>query len=191
MRVGVRGAASADDGAGARGGFGDYERGVCMKMIVAVDENWAIGNNNELLIRIPKDQKMFRETTTGKVVVMGRKTLDSFPGGKPLKERTNIVLSKKAREPKGEEIYFTSVEDVLEKVKEYDSDDVFIIGGDSIYKQFLPYCDTALVTKIDKAYQADSFFPNLDKDDEWEVAEEGEEEIYFDLTYHFMTYKRK
>ena len=84
-----------------------------MKLIAAVDENWAIGNQNELLIRIPADQKMFRETTTGKVVVMGRKTLDSFPGGNPLKNRVNIVLTKNNPEPKGEEIYLHSVEEVL------------------------------------------------------------------------------
>lgn len=161
-----------------------------MKCIAAVDENWAIGNQNELLIRIPADQKMFRETTTGKIVVMGRKTLDSFPGGKPLKNRVNIVLTKNHPEPKGEELYLHSVEEVLDELKKYPTDDCFIIGGESIYKQFLPYCDTAIITKIDHSYAADTYFPNLDNDSSWEIAHEEEEQTYFDITYHYVTYKK-
>ena len=163
-----------------------------MNLIVCVDAKWGIGYKNELLVRIPSDQKFFRETTTGKVVVMGRKTLDSFPGGKPLKNRTNIVLtSTENPSVRDEEIYVKNIDECLEKLKEFNPEDVFIIGGDSIYKQFLQYCDTALVTKIDKAYQADSFFPNLDKDDEWEIESESDEQTYFDNTFSFVTYKRK
>lgn len=162
-----------------------------MKMIVAVDNNWGIGNKNELLIRIPSDQKMFRETTTGKVVVMGRKTLDSFPNGLPLKNRTNIVLTKENRAPKGEEIILHSVEETLEELKKYPEEDIYIIGGETIYKQFLPYCNEALVTKIDHAYAADAYFPNLDQDPEWKVESESEEQTYFDITYAFMKYVRK
>lgn len=162
-----------------------------MKAIVAVDENWGIGRKNELLVAIPADQKNFRNITTGNVVILGRKTMSGFPGGMPLKNRTNIVISKTVSEPKGDEIICHSIEETLEYVKRYNTDDVFVIGGESIYKQFLPYIDEAIVTMIDHAYEADAYFPNLDKDDEWEMTEESEEQTYFDITYTFRTYKRK
>ena len=133
-----------------------------MNFIVCVDANWGIGYKNELLVRIPSDQKFFRETTTGKVVVMGRKTLDSFPGGKPLKNRTNIVItSNKNCEKRDEEIYVNSIDECLELLKNYNDEDIYIIGGASIYKQFLPYCNKALVTRVDREFSADTFFPNL------------------------------
>ena len=163
-----------------------------MKIIVCVDANWGIGYKNELLVRIPSDQKFFRETTTGKVVVMGRKTLESFPGGKPLKNRVNIVLSSSDKTSKVEdEIYVKTIDDCLELLKQYNEDDIYIIGGASIYKQFLPYCDTAYVTKVDREFSADTYFPNLDKDDEWEIVSESDEQTYFDNTFAFLTYKRK
>lgn len=162
-----------------------------MNFVVAVDENWAIGNKNKLLVSIPNDMKMFRELTTGKVVVLGRKTLETFPGGQPLKNRTNIILSRNADYEVNGAIVVHSVEELLDELKKYDSEDVYIIGGDSIYKQMLPYCDTAHVTKIDHAYEADSYFPNLDKDPEWEVTADSDEQVYFDLTYHFVKYERK
>ena len=163
-----------------------------MKLIVCVDANWGIGYKNELLVRIPSDQKFFRETTTGKVVVMGRKTLESFPGGKPLKNRVNIVLSSSDKTSKAEdEIYVKTIDDCLELLKQYNEDDIYIIGGASIYKQFLPYCDTAYVTKVDREFSADTYFPNLDKDDEWEIVSESDEQTYFDNTFAFLTYKRK
>ncbi len=162
-----------------------------MNLIVAVDENWGIGKNNELLIRIPGDQRMFRQKTTGNVIVIGRKTLDSFPNGTPLKDRVNIVLTGKERESKNGEIYKNSVEEVLEELKKYPDKEIYIAGGESIYRQFLPYCDTAYVTKIDHKYEADVCFPNLDEDKEWEITEESEEQVYFDITYTFVTYKRK
>lgn len=160
-----------------------------MKLIVAVDENWGIGFKNELLVRIPADQRFFRETTTGNVVVMGRKTLDSFPGGKPLKDRVNIVLTKENRESVNGEIIVHSVEETLEEVKKYD-EEIYIIGGETIYRQFLPYCDEAYVTKIEYKYEADAYFPNLDKDEEWKMVEESEEQTYFDILYTFTKYKR-
>ncbi len=160
-----------------------------MKLIVAVDENWGIGCKNELLVRIPSDQRFFRETTTGNVVVMGRKTLDSFPGGKPLKDRVNIVLTKENRESINGEVIVHSVEEALEEIKKY-SEEIYIIGGETIYRQFLPYCDEAYITKIEYSYEADAHFPNLDEDDEWEMVEESEEQTYFDIPYTFTTYKR-
>ncbi len=162
-----------------------------MNIIVCVDANWGIGYKNELLVRIPSDQKFFRETTTGKVVVMGRKTLDSFPQGKPLKNRTNIVItSNKELEKRDEEIYVNSVEECLELLKNYNEDDIYIIGGASIYKQFLPYCSKALVTRVDREFSADTYFPDLDKDPEWKITKESDEQTYFDNTFEFLVYER-
>ena len=163
-----------------------------MNLIACVDEEWGIGYKNELLVRIPSDQKFFRTTTTGKVVVMGRKTLDSFPGGRPLKDRTNIVLTgSKVVNVRDSEIYVHSIEECLELLKQYNTEDVYIIGGSSIYEQFLPYCDTAYITKVDRVFSKDAYFPNLDNNDEWELSVEGEEQTYFDNTFSFNTYKRK
>lgn len=162
-----------------------------MNLIVAVDENWAIGNKNELLVRIPADHKFFREETTGKVVVLGRKTLETFPQGMPLKNRTNIIMSTNQNYKVKDAIVVHSVEELLEELKKYNDEDVYIIGGDSIYKQMLPYCNVAHVTKIDHAYEADAYFPNLDKMPEWEITADSDEQVYFDLTYHFLKYEKK
>lgn len=162
-----------------------------MKIIVAADEKWAIGKDGDLLWHLSADMKFFRTTTSGHVVVMGRKTLDSFPGGRPLKNRTNLVLSGNASFTReGTEVYH-SMEEMLEALKKYESDDVFILGGGTIYREFLPYCDTAYVTRVYKSFEADTYFPNLDEDPEWELATEGETLEENDLTFVFNTYKRK
>ena len=161
-----------------------------MNIIVAVDKNWAIGKDNKLLVSIPADMKMFRQETTGKVVVMGRKTLESFPNGLPLKNRTNIVLTGNKDYNVKDAIIVHTVEELLEEIKKYPSEEVYCIGGDSVYKQLLPYCDTAHVTKIDFAYEADSYFPNLDEMPEWELTGESDEKTYFDLEYSFVKYER-
>ena len=161
-----------------------------MKMIVAVDKNWGIGKNNDLLVSIPADMNMFRTETSGKVVVMGRKTLESFPGGLPLKNRTNIVLSGNPDYQVKGAIVVHSLQELLEEIKKYPKDQVYCIGGDSVYKMLLPYCDTAQVTKIDFAYEADRYFPNLDEMPQWQVAAESEEQTYFDLEYRFVRYER-
>ena len=161
-----------------------------MNIIVAADSNWGIGKNNQLLVSIPADMKMFRQETTGKVVVMGRKTLESFPNGLPLKNRTNIVLTGNKNYKANGAIIVHTVEELLEEIKKYPSDEVYCIGGDSVYKQLLPYCDTAHVTKIDFAYEADSHFPNLDEMPEWKITAESEEQTYFDLEYTFVKYER-
>ena len=162
-----------------------------MNLIAAVDSNWAIGNRGELLVRIPKDHKNFREMTTGKVVVLGRKTMDTFPQGQPLKNRTNIILSRDESYSVKDATVVHSVEELLEEVKKYDSRDVYIIGGESIYAQLVKYCDTAHITKRDHEYEADAYFPNLDADPDWEVTGESDEETYFDLEYRFVRYERK
>ncbi|MDO5424714.1 MAG: dihydrofolate reductase [Eubacteriales bacterium] len=162
-----------------------------MNMIVAVDKNWAIGLNNKLLVSIPADMKFFRETTTGNVVVMGRKTLESFPGGQPLKKRTNIVLSRDKDYQVKDAIVVHSQEELLKELENYDSSQIYIIGGASVYEMMLPYCDTVHVTKIDHAYEADAYFPNLDEKPEWTVTADSEEQTYFDLEYVFRKYEKK
>lgn len=162
-----------------------------MNVIVAVDNNWAIGNKNQLLVRIPNDHKHFREETTGKVVVLGRKTLETFPQGQPLKNRTNIILSKDKEYRVKDAIVVHSIEELLEELKKYSDEDIYIIGGDSVYKQLLPYCNVAHVTKIDHEYEADAYFPNLDKEADWEITADSDEQTYFDIAYQFLKYERK
>ncbi len=161
-----------------------------MNMIVAVDENWAIGNKGELLIHIPNDMKMFRMETTGKIVVLGRKTMETFPQKKPLPNRTNIILSQNKDYHVTDAVVVHSVEELLEELKQYNTEDVYIIGGDSIYRQMLPYCDVAHVTYIEHSYEADSYFPNLESDPNWKMTAESEELTYFDITYYFRKYER-
>ena len=141
-----------------------------MKAIAAADKNWGIGYKNRLLVSIPSDMKFFRQTTTGKVVVMGRKTLESFPNGMPLKNRTNIVLTSNRNYQVKDAVLVHSEEELLEELKK---------------------CDTALVTKIDHAFQADAYFPDLDAMDDWEMTEESEEQTCFDLEFCFTKYERK
>lgn len=162
-----------------------------MKAILSADRNWGIGNRNKLLVSIPSDMKFFRQTTTGKVVVMGRKTLESFPNGQPLKNRINIVLTENPDYRVKDAVIVHSKEELLKTLEQYDTEDVYIIGGESIYRMMLPYCDTVLVTKIDQTFQADTFFPNLDEMEEWEMTEEGEEQTCFDLEFRFTKYERR
>lgn len=161
-----------------------------MNLIVAVDKNWAIGNNGDLLVRIPADHKAFRQETTGKVVVLGRKTLETFPQGLPLKNRTNIILSSSRTFLVKDAVVVHDLEELLEELRQYDTKDVYVIGGESVYQQLLPYCDVAHVTKIDHTYSADSYFPNLDQMPEWKVTAQSDEQTYFDITYHFIKYER-
>ena len=162
-----------------------------MKAILAADKNWGIGYNNHLLVSIPSDMKFFRQTTTGKVVVMGRKTLESFPNGMPLKNRTNIVLSGNQNYQVKDAVVVHSEDELMEELEKYDQDDIFVIGGESVYRMMLPHCDTVYVTKIDRAFQADTFFPDLDEMDEWVMTEESVEQTCFDLEFCFTKYERR
>ena len=162
-----------------------------MKAIVAADRNWGIGYQNRLLVSIPSDMKFFRQTTTGHVVVMGRKTLESFPNGLPLKNRTNIVLTANKDYAVKDAIIVHSEKELLEELKKYDTDEIYVIGGESVYRMMLPYLDTIYVTKIDHAFQADTFFPNLDELEDWEMTEEGDEQTCFDLEFAFTRYERR
>lgn len=164
-----------------------------MNIIVSVDKKWGIGNKGKLLVSIPRDKKLFREETTGKVIIMGHNTLLSLPGSQPLAGRKNIVLSRdKSLFIKGATV-LNSVDacmDYLKKNNIKDSD-VFVIGGESVYNDFLPYCDVAHITYIDYEYEADRHFLNLDISNEWSLVLETEEETYFDIPYTFRLYKRK
>lgn len=162
-----------------------------MNMIVAVDANWGIGCKGRLLVSIPNDHKLFREMTTGKVIVYGRKTLETFPQGQPLSGRTNFVLSANPSfTRKGAEV-FHSAEALLTALQQYDDEEIFVVGGESVYRQMLPYCDTVHVTKIDHVYAADAYFPNLDELPEWEITADSDEQTYFDIPYTFLRYERK
>lgn len=162
-----------------------------MNLIAAVDANWGIGNKGKLLIQIPDDMKYFRYMTTGHVVVMGRKTLESFPNKRPLPDRTNIVLTANPKyEVKGAAVVH-SIEELKELLQGYDSEDIFVIGGETIYRQMLPMCDAAYITKIDFSYEADAHFPDLDAEDAWVMSEESEEQTYFNVCYTFCKYERR
>ena len=162
-----------------------------MKLIAAVDKNWAIGYKNQLLVSIPSDMKQFRQKTTGHIVVMGRKTLESFPGGLPLKNRRNIVLTSNRNYQVKDAVIVHSEEELKEELKKYDTDEIFVIGGESIYRMLEPLCDEAFITKIDHSYQADAHFPNLDADPSWVLKEESGENTCFDLEYVFTRYERE
>ena len=144
-----------------------------MKEIVAVDKNWGIGKKNGLLFELPLDMKFFRETTLNKVVVMGSNTLKSFPNGKPLKNRTNIVLFP-GGEKRDDCIVVDSLDELKEELKKYKTDDVFIIGGAMFYRTMLEYCTEALITKVDADGKAEVFFENLDEKGEWKCVSKSE-----------------
>ena len=164
-----------------------------MNIIVAVDKKWGIGNKGKLLVSIPRDKKLFREETTGKVIIMGHNTLLSLPGAQPLAGRKNIVLSRdKSLSIKGATV-LNSVDACIYYLRKNNikDSDVFVIGGESVYNDFLPYCDIAHITYIDYEYEADRHFLNLDISNEWSLVLETEEETYFDIPYTFRLYKRK
>ena len=160
-----------------------------MNVIIAVDKNWAIGKDNRMMWSIPADMKFFRETTKGNIVIMGRKTLESFPQGQPLKNRVNIVITRKKDYKVKGAVIVHSVEEAVKEAKKYEGE-LFVIGGESIYRAMLAYCDTAYVTKIDHAFDADTYFPNLEEDKEWQMITISEEQTCFDLEYYFTVYER-
>lgn len=139
-----------------------------MTLILAADCDWAIGKDGNLLAHIPEDMKFLRETTTGSTVVMGRKTWDSFPK-KPLPDRKNCVISRMVKQLDGAEV-FGSVEDFL-KYAEKAEEKIYVIGGAEIYKQLLPYCDEALITRIYECFHGDVFFEDIEHDRDWELKE--------------------
>ena len=164
-----------------------------MNLIVNADRNWGIGFKNSLLVRIPNDMKFFRQHTLGKIVVCGRHTLLSFPGQRPLPDRTTVVLSRNPDYIVKNAYMAKSVDEVLALSIEngWKSEDIYVIGGEMVYKSFLPYCDRAYVTRTDMAYEADAYFPDLEKDPDWELTFESDEETYYDIVYHYTTWERR
>ncbi len=161
-----------------------------MDIIVAVDEKWGIGKDGNLLQRISTDMKRFRAMTTGNVLVMGRKTLESFPNQKPLPNRVNIVLTtNRAYEAEGV-VLCHDLADLPELLKAYEGKQVFVAGGGSIYAQLLPQCERAYVTKIYHTYPADTTFPNLDENPEWVLAEKGEVQEENGVRFSFDVYQK-
>ena len=161
-----------------------------MIAVLSADKNWAIGYKGDLLVKIPNDMKMFRKLTTVNVIVMGRKTLESFPNSQPLPNRVNIVMTQNPEYQAKGCVIVHSKEELLEELKNYPDKQVYVVGGESIYRELLPYCEEAYVTRIDYEYQADRYFPNLDEMEDWEMYEEGEEETFFSIEYYFNKYRR-
>ncbi len=157
-----------------------------MKAIFHADRNWGIGKSNDLMFSLPKDMKFFRETTKGKVVVMGLNTLKSFPDGKPLKNRVNIVLS--LEDVDEDVITVHNFEELFEELEKYPADDVFVIGGASVYRALIPYCTDVLVTKVDASGGADTFVPNLDEEEGFRLEFESEPQNDNGYTIRFCTY---
>lgn len=178
-----------------------------MKAIVAVDKNWGIGRDNDLLFHLPGDQKFFRETTKGGIIIIGRRTLESFPGGRPLPNRTNIVITRNEDYQAEDCIICHSPEEAAavaetldlegavmdenEPASREDSTSIFVSGGGEIYRMMLPWCDEVLVTRIDAELEADTTFPDLDADPDFELAWESEPQEEQGISYRFTSYKRK
>ena len=161
-----------------------------IKAIVHADKEWGIGKDGDMMFSLPKDMKFFRETTMGNTVVMGGKTLRSFPGQKPLKNRTNIVISR--GQVRDDCIIVPTMSAFMEEIKSRQNEgDVYVIGGAQIYKELLPYCHEALVTKVDAVGGADIFFPNLDEDENFVCVYESEPIDDNGYTIRFTTYENK
>ena len=157
-----------------------------MNAIVSVDENWAIGKDGDQLCYISTDLKRFKALTTGHPVILGRKTLATFPGGRPLKGRRNLILSRNPDfSVEGGEVY-PDLESLLAEAPE----DSFVIGGESVYRLMLPHCDRVYVTKVHRAFEADTFFPDLDNHPQWQVAERAEPLEENGLAFQYVTYER-
>lgn len=159
-----------------------------IRAIVAVDRKWGIGKNNDLLFHLPADMKFFRETTLGKVVIMGSNTLKSFPGGKPLPKRTNVVLYP-GGEKRDDCIIVDSPDEMREALKNYIDEDIFVIGGAMFYHTMLPYCGEAYVTKVDADGEAAVFFDNLDEKPEWECVKTTAPIETENIMIRFTTYR--
>ena len=155
--------------------------------IVHADKEWGIGKGNDMMFSLPKDMKFFRETTMGHTVVMGGKTLRSFPGQKPLKNRVNIVLSR--GQVRDDCVIVRSFEDLKREMKERKNEEIFVIGGGEIYEALLPYCHEVLVTKVDAVGGAEVFFPNLDKLENFTCVYESETVEDNGYAIRFTTYK--
>ncbi|MDO4618139.1 MAG: dihydrofolate reductase [Clostridia bacterium] len=162
-----------------------------MKLIAHASKNWGIGKNNDLMFRLPLDMKFFRETTSGGIVIMGRKTLESFPNQKPLPHRINIVLSSKEQENTDNLIFVKSPEDALVAASKYADREIFVIGGGKIYDLFLPYIDTALITRVMEDADADTFLHDFDSDEDFVLSKQSEDINDNGHIIRFCEYTRK
>lgn len=162
-----------------------------MKAIVVVDNHWGIGKDGQLLAHLPGDLKYFKEKTLGKTIIVGRKTLQSFPGGKPLPGRTNIVLTENLAFEQDQCAICNDLDELFDEIAMLDGEDVYVVGGACIYEMFLPYCDDVYVTKIQKTFDADKHFPNLDQSDSFEKTWQSELIEEKGVQYRFEKYSRK
>lgn len=160
-----------------------------MNLIVAVDRGWGIGKDGGLLYSIPEDMKFFRTMTAGKTVIMGRATLESLPNGRPLPKRRNIILSRTLSEVDGAEVCKTP-EEIISLLSDTPSEDIFVIGGESVYRDMLPYCDTAYITKIENEREADRHLVNLDEESEWKITYRSPIKEHEGTYFAFLTYKK-
>lgn len=159
-----------------------------MNCIASVDNNWGIGLNNQLLYHIPEDLHFFKEKTIGKTVIMGRNTLMSLPNQMPLNGRRNIVLSKSIT--RDDLVVCRDLTSLFEVLKDCSDEDIFVIGGQQIYRLLLPYCHKAYITKVNDEKTADSFLENLDLNKEWELTSAKEKQVYNGIEYYFCEYQR-
>ena len=160
-----------------------------MIAIVAVDKNWGIGKDGEQIVYIPGDLKRFKDFTTGNTIILGRKTMYTFPGSKPLKNRRNLILSRNPDfKVEGGEVY-PDLDSLMANVT--DPDNTYVVGGAMVYNTMIDRCDKAYITKIDAEYPADCWFPNLDSDPNWEIEWEGEELEHEGVKYRYVNYRRK
>ena len=160
-----------------------------MNAIAAVDKNWAIGREGGLLFRLPTDMKHFRDLTAGGTVILGRKTLETFPGGKPLKDRRNIVITRNSDFTRAGCDIVGCYDQALGLTVDPEGDDVWVIGGGSVYTALLPKCKRVYLTKVDAAAEnADTFFPNLDKLPGWEIEAVSDPVEENGVTYRFIDY---
>lgn len=160
-----------------------------MKLIVAAARNWAIGHKGGLLFDLPEDMEFFRSTTLNKVIVMGRKTLLSFPGGEPLKNRINIVLTEDNNFKKEGCIILHSYRELFQELLKYNDHEVYLVGGGKIYNDLYPYCSEALITKVDSVNDADTYLHNFDNDENWFLSYASEVHENNGLKFTFNTYK--
>lgn len=170
-----------------------------MNLVVAVDKEWGIGNKGDLLARVKADLRNFKMITDGKIVILGSNTLSTFPGGRVLPNRTNIVLNWDLDYAPPGAVVVHSLDELFEELKKYNSDDVFVIGGASMYKQLLPYCQKAYVTKFEKSFEKDVYVPDLDQSNDWKMTWKSENYTYGPpeceekdgFEYYFTIYERK
>jgi dihydrofolate reductase len=162
-----------------------------MKALLSADMNWGIGYKGDLLVRIPEDMAFFKKMTLGRVVVMGRGTFESLPGMRPLKDRVNIVLTRRSDFDDKGIIICRSLDELFPELKKYPPGDIFIIGGESIFKLLLPYCSEAYVTRIESEFEADRHFPDIGAMENWELVSGSGRNVFNGIEYRFLKYVNK